>query len=155
MTDDPDIRIASVLIDYIFRRLAVDYLSLEERAELNILTTGERTQPTLPGVEETVIETRQGSDIRPIRRRSTRRRRCCQHTTRRGSRACSSVPGSPTRRRRSPTPQCTRRHVARRALLHAVRRADAAGRQLPRLPQLRQHQRLQLTVPEPPHVTRG
>ena len=46
-----------------FRRLAVDYLSLEERAELGILTVGERTQPTLPGVEETVIETRQGTDI--------------------------------------------------------------------------------------------
>ncbi|MFP5257369.1 MAG: vitamin B12-dependent ribonucleotide reductase [Acidimicrobiia bacterium] len=63
MTDDPDLRIASSILDYIFRRLAVDYLSYEERAELNILTTGERTQPTLPGVEETITETRQGSDI--------------------------------------------------------------------------------------------
>src|SRR3546814_13683640 len=63
MPDDPDLRIASSILDYIFRRLAVDYLSYEERAELNILTTGERTQPTLPGVEETVTETRQGSDI--------------------------------------------------------------------------------------------
>jgi ribonucleoside-diphosphate reductase alpha chain len=63
MTDDPDLRIASSILDYIFRRLAVDYLSYEERAELNILTTGERTQPTLPGVEETITETRQGSDL--------------------------------------------------------------------------------------------
>jgi ribonucleoside-diphosphate reductase alpha chain len=63
MTDDPDLRIASSILDYIFRRLAVDYLSLEERTELNILTTGERTQPTLPGVEETITETRQGSDL--------------------------------------------------------------------------------------------
>jgi len=63
MTDDPDLRIASSILDYIFRRLAVDYLSFEERSELNILTTGERTQPTLPGVEETVTETRQGTDI--------------------------------------------------------------------------------------------
>ena len=63
MTDDPDLRIASSILDYIFRRLAVDYLSFEERSELNILTTGERTQPTLPGVEETVTETRQGSDL--------------------------------------------------------------------------------------------
>jgi ribonucleoside-diphosphate reductase alpha chain len=53
MTDDADLRIASSLVDYIFRRLAVDYLPLEERAELGILTTSERTQPTLPGVEET------------------------------------------------------------------------------------------------------
>jgi len=63
MTDDPDIRFASSILDYIFRRLAVDYLSLEERNELGILTVGERTQPTLPGVEETTVETRQGSEI--------------------------------------------------------------------------------------------
>ena len=60
MTDDPDIRIATSLLDYIFRRLAVDYMSFDERAELGILTTKERTQPTLPGVEETVTESRQG-----------------------------------------------------------------------------------------------
>ena len=63
MTDDPDLRIATSLIDYLFRRLAVEYLSVEERAELNILTTSERTQPTLPGVEESVTETRQGSEV--------------------------------------------------------------------------------------------
>jgi ribonucleoside-diphosphate reductase alpha chain len=63
MTDDPDIRIANSLMDYLFRRLAIEYLSREERAELNIFTTAERMQPTLPGVEETVIETRQGSEL--------------------------------------------------------------------------------------------
>jgi ribonucleoside-diphosphate reductase alpha chain len=63
ITDDAELRIATSLLDYIFRRLAVDYLSYEERAELGILTTGERTQPTLPGVEETVVETRQGLDV--------------------------------------------------------------------------------------------
>ncbi|MDQ3574895.1 MAG: ribonucleoside-diphosphate reductase, partial [Actinomycetota bacterium] len=52
ITDDPDLRIAASLMDYIFRRLAVDYLPVEERAELGILTTEERTQPTLPGVDE-------------------------------------------------------------------------------------------------------
>ncbi|HET7488078.1 MAG TPA: LAGLIDADG family homing endonuclease [Acidimicrobiales bacterium] len=54
MTDDPDLRIASSLVDYIFRRLAVDYLPADERAELGILTTEERIQPTLPGVDEAV-----------------------------------------------------------------------------------------------------
>ena len=63
MTDDPDLRIATSLIDYLFRRLAVEYLGPEERAELNILTTSERTQPTLPGVEESATETRQGNDV--------------------------------------------------------------------------------------------
>jgi ribonucleoside-diphosphate reductase alpha chain len=63
MTDDPDIRIANSLMDYLFRRLAIEYLSAEERAELNILTTAERMQPTLPGVEETIVETNQGREI--------------------------------------------------------------------------------------------
>jgi ribonucleoside-diphosphate reductase alpha chain len=62
MTDDPDLRFATSLVDYIFRRLAVEYLSFEERAELGILTVDERTQPTLPGVEETVTRTVQGHD---------------------------------------------------------------------------------------------
>ena len=53
ITDDSDLRIATSLVDYIFRRLAVDYLPLDERAELGILSTSERMQPTLPGVEET------------------------------------------------------------------------------------------------------
>ena len=52
MTEDPDLRIAASLVDYVFRRLAVDYMPYEERVELGVLTTGERTQPTLPGVEE-------------------------------------------------------------------------------------------------------
>lgn len=63
MTDDPDLRIATSLLDYIFRRLAIDYLSFEERQELGILTVSERSQPTLPGVEETVVENRLGTDV--------------------------------------------------------------------------------------------
>ena len=52
ITDDPDIRIATSLIDYIFRRLALDYLGREEREDLGVLSTSERSQPTLPGMEE-------------------------------------------------------------------------------------------------------
>ena len=52
MTDDPELRIAQSLVDYIFRRLAVDYLGYEERMELGCSTSAERTQLTLPGVEE-------------------------------------------------------------------------------------------------------
>ena len=42
MTDDPDIRIASSVMDYIFRRLALDHLPYEQRAELGILSAAER-----------------------------------------------------------------------------------------------------------------
>ena len=52
MTDDPEIRFATSLVDYIFRRLAVEYLPFDERKELGVLTVGERAEPTLPGVEE-------------------------------------------------------------------------------------------------------
>lgn len=65
MTDDPDIRIAASIVDYLFRRLALEYLSVEERAELHIFSTDERLQPTLPGVEESTTQTSQGLDLAP------------------------------------------------------------------------------------------
>ena len=43
ITDDPDIRMASSVMDYIFRRLALDHLPYEQRAELSVLTADERT----------------------------------------------------------------------------------------------------------------
>jgi ribonucleoside-diphosphate reductase alpha chain len=42
LTDDPDIRIASSVMDYIFRRLALDHLPHDVRAELGILSAPER-----------------------------------------------------------------------------------------------------------------
>jgi ribonucleoside-diphosphate reductase alpha chain len=63
MTDDPDIRFAASIMDYLFRRLALDYMSIEERAELGILSINERLEPTLPGIEESIIETAQGHDV--------------------------------------------------------------------------------------------
>ncbi|MCA0253237.1 MAG: vitamin B12-dependent ribonucleotide reductase [Actinobacteria bacterium] len=44
MTDDPDVRMAQSIMDYIFRRLALDYLTFDERAELGIHTAGERAR---------------------------------------------------------------------------------------------------------------
>ncbi|KUL35820.1 vitamin B12-dependent ribonucleotide reductase [Actinoplanes awajinensis] len=43
MTDDPDVRMASSVMDYIFRRLALDFLPYETRSELGIFTAKERT----------------------------------------------------------------------------------------------------------------
>ncbi len=65
MTDDPDIRFASSIMDYLFRRLALHYMTYDERAELGIFSVDERLQPTLPGVEESVIESRTGSEMAP------------------------------------------------------------------------------------------
>lgn len=63
MTDDPDIRMASSIVDYLFRRLAVEYLTADERAELGVFTREERMQPTLPGVEESITVDTRGTDV--------------------------------------------------------------------------------------------
>jgi ribonucleoside-diphosphate reductase alpha chain len=42
ITDDPDIRLTQSLVDYIARRLAIDYLDVESRQALGIKTTRER-----------------------------------------------------------------------------------------------------------------
>ncbi len=42
LTDDPDVRMAQSIMDYIFRRLALDYMSFEERAGLGIYSAEER-----------------------------------------------------------------------------------------------------------------
>jgi ribonucleoside-diphosphate reductase alpha chain len=57
LTDDPDIRMAQSIMDYVFRRLALDYLSFDERAELGIYTATERARQVetgsyLPAEEE-------------------------------------------------------------------------------------------------------
>ncbi|CAN5561793.1 hypothetical protein BH18ACT3_BH18ACT3_15710 [soil metagenome] len=65
MTDDPDIRFATSVMDYLFRRLALEYLTYDEREELGIFSVDERLQPTLPGVEESSTETTMGSEISP------------------------------------------------------------------------------------------
>ncbi len=57
MTDDAELRIATSLVDYIFRRLALDYLSPVEREEIGVLSTSERLQPTLPEVAEQATPT--------------------------------------------------------------------------------------------------
>ena len=42
LTDDPDVRMSASIMDYIFRRLALDHLSFEDRSALGIYTAGER-----------------------------------------------------------------------------------------------------------------
>ncbi len=44
LTDDADVRMAQSIMDYIFRRLALDYLDYDDRAGLGIYTADERTR---------------------------------------------------------------------------------------------------------------
>jgi ribonucleoside-diphosphate reductase alpha chain len=68
MTDDADIRMAQSMMDYIFRRLALDYLPADERAALGIYSAAERaraldsgtyateaTEPAQPAMDEVEI----------------------------------------------------------------------------------------------------
>ena len=50
MTDDADIRMAQSMMDYIFRRLALDYLPFETRSEMGIHTASERARALDSGV---------------------------------------------------------------------------------------------------------
>ncbi|MCB1256459.1 MAG: vitamin B12-dependent ribonucleotide reductase [Microthrixaceae bacterium] len=63
ITDDPEVRLANSLIDYLFRRLAIDYLSFEDRSAIGVLSNSERSQPTLPGVEEQAVGAQTSMDI--------------------------------------------------------------------------------------------
>jgi len=49
LTDDQDIRMAQSVLDYIFRKLALDYLPFETRAGLGIYTATERTRQLQTG----------------------------------------------------------------------------------------------------------
>ncbi len=57
ITDDPELRITTSLVDYLFRRLALEYLSYDERAALGVLATDERSEPTLPGMDTAALPT--------------------------------------------------------------------------------------------------
>ena len=100
ITDDPELRIATSLVDYIFRRLALDYLlGRGARPSSAMLSTQERTQPTLPGVEEMATPS-----VGPGRGRARARRR---GRRRRRSRRRGRWPGRSSSTRRSATTAAT------------------------------------------------
>lgn len=56
LTDDPDVRMSQSIMDYIFRRLALDYLSFEERSMLGIYSAEERQRHLETGSYEPIVE---------------------------------------------------------------------------------------------------
>ena len=54
LTDDPDVRMSQSIMDYIFRRLALDYLPFEARADLGIYSASERQRHLETGSYEPV-----------------------------------------------------------------------------------------------------
>ena len=75
LTDDEDIRFASSIVDFVFRRLAIDHLPPEKREALGIRSIEERkvevaektaAQDEPTAVEEAPMEASEGAVIRPI-----------------------------------------------------------------------------------------
>ncbi|WP_432136297.1 MULTISPECIES: vitamin B12-dependent ribonucleotide reductase [unclassified Streptomyces] len=56
MTDDPDVRMAQSIVDYIFRRLALDFLPFETRSALGIHSAEERQRHLETGSYEQSVE---------------------------------------------------------------------------------------------------
>jgi ribonucleoside-diphosphate reductase alpha chain len=56
MTDDPDVRMAQSIVDYIFRRLALDFLPFETRSALGIHSADERQRHLETGSYESSEE---------------------------------------------------------------------------------------------------
>ncbi|MDF9715107.1 vitamin B12-dependent ribonucleotide reductase [Nocardioides sp. ChNu-153] len=63
LTDDPDVRMSQSIMDYIFRRLALDYLPFDERAGLGIYSAEERQRHLETGSYEPVEETGSASEL--------------------------------------------------------------------------------------------
>jgi len=59
LTDDPDVRMAQSIMDYIFRRLALDYMPFDERAALGIYTADERARALDTGSYEQLPDAEQ------------------------------------------------------------------------------------------------
>ena len=119
MTNDPDIRFASSLVDYVFRRLALDHLPLEQRDVLGIRSIDERKEEA-----------------------------AAQDRAARGRRSRAAVASVPPAQPVEIVEKHERPDPGRAALL-PVRLEDAAGRLLLRLRDLRQHQRLLVSRSRP------
>ena len=63
MTDDPDIRMSQSIMDYIFRRLALDYLPLDKREALGIFTADERAATVTQQYEMPQVEAAPAVDL--------------------------------------------------------------------------------------------
>lgn len=56
MTDDPDVRMSASVMDYVFRRLALDHLPFDVRSAYGIYTAAERQRQLETGSYEPVVE---------------------------------------------------------------------------------------------------
>ena len=67
LTDDPDVRMSQSIMDYIFRRLALDYLPFDERSMLGIYSAEERQRQLETGSYEPADEVESVSEAESLR----------------------------------------------------------------------------------------
>ncbi|MDC5698725.1 vitamin B12-dependent ribonucleotide reductase [Intrasporangium calvum] len=63
LTDDPDVRMAQSIMDYVFRRLALDYLDFDTRSFMGIHTAEERARQVETGSYEAIEADESDEDI--------------------------------------------------------------------------------------------
>ncbi len=143
LTDDPDVRMSQSIMDYIFRRLALDYLPFETRSAMGIYSAEERQRQLETGSYEPTedVEVDQGSVGTAVEES----RACRDHLEGRDLGPGEARPQGRAHLRRAP--RGDHRHRRRQPALLHLRHQDAPRRQLLRLRRLRQHQRLQLIQP--------
>ena len=64
MTDDPDVRMAQSIMDYIFRRLALDYMPFDQRSALGIYSADERRRHLETGSYEPIVEISEAESLK-------------------------------------------------------------------------------------------
>ena len=134
MTDDPDIRMSQSIVDYIFRRLALDYLTYEQRETLGIFTADERAATVAATYGQVVQAVPAASaDLDVAINRGGRGGPD-------GGAAPCAEQGALQRR----TARGDHRYRVRCSAVHDLRDQDAPCGQLLRLRGLREHVRLQL-----------
>jgi ribonucleoside-diphosphate reductase alpha chain len=94
ITDDPDIRMASSVMDYIFRRLALDHLSYDQRSELGILSVAERSAALAGGDPASAEEVDPDELAQSVPVEKTQPQTEAQEAERRPSGGSSSAPHS-------------------------------------------------------------
>jgi len=63
LTDDPDIRMAQSIMDYVFRRLALDYMDFETRSFIGIHTADERMRQLETGSYAAPVDSESDEDV--------------------------------------------------------------------------------------------
>jgi ribonucleoside-diphosphate reductase alpha chain len=111
MTDDPDVRIATSVLDYLFRRLALDHLPFENREQLGIFTAEERAASVAKQYGGSTAVEEDEVDLEALRS---------------GVEAAKSEPQQPAAEEKSKAPDISGAHTTTELLeLHLGKAADA------------------------------